>query len=382
MSANKWQGRIFLGRDDEQKQRYHWVGRFRTKKERDEEVARERVRIEEHGCDCDDCKAMGRKGVASTTAPKIGHQVDRYLADYRKKNRRSSHDTQTGRLARLKADHGDRAMDAFLRPELKDWIAAEGDYEDKDPVPVGHIPGIVSFYNWSIVDDEVEMPKGLSPARGLSEKRTKGRSEDKPPTEEEFQRLIDACAVHGDYEQMMRATFLFAAFQLARPSEIIEAKESDLDFTRKRFAKSRRLYRGEVDEPKTGKKLTALTKPAHEAIAPILPGDGGFILRNKSGDRLTYGSLHGYWEKVLIRAGLDFDFYLATKHYGVWYFWNVLGLDKQVIAAQAGWQESTVDDMLKVYGHGDVGALDKIDKAFENQPAAAQGLRVIQGGQR
>jgi hypothetical protein len=57
--------------------------------------------------------------------------------------------------------------------------------------------------------------------------------------------------------------------------------------------------------------------------------------------------------------------------------WTKVGLSKRAIAAQAGWEESTVDKMLKVYGHGEVGALDEIDAAFaEHVPA----LRALKGG--
>jgi integrase len=376
MTPNKWQGRIYLGLDEDGEQCYHWVGRFATRKARNEAVSDERTRIKAEGCDCTGCKMMGRQGIAISTLPTIGKQLDRYLADYGRRNRGSSLDTQTGRLTRLRADHGDRAIDALPRAELKDWLAGEGAWEGSDPVPASHVPAIVSFFNWTIDDDD--QPIGKSPARGLSE-RSRGRSDEAPPTEEEFTRLIEACSVHGDYAPMMRAAFLFPAYELARPSEVIEMKESDIDFKRMRISKSRRLYRGTVDEPKTGKKVIALTPPARDVIAPILPGDGSFVLRNKSGNRLTATTLHGYWQDVLIRADLDFDFYLATKHYGVWFFWTQLHLSERAIAAQAGWELSTVQKMLKTYGHGDVGALDEVDAAFANMP---KGLRLVEGGRQ
>lgn len=77
-------------------------------------------------------------------------------------------------------------------------------------------------------------------------------------------------------------------------------------------------------------------------------------------------TLSGYWGKVLARAGLAFDFYLATKHYAVHYLHATLGLPPRVIAEQMGWTLAGVLKLLAVYGHGDVGALDEIDKAFTN----------------
>lgn len=374
MSKNKWVGRVFLGRDDEGKQRYHYVGRFPTRRERNDAVAEARARIKREGCDCKDCKAMGRKGLAKQVVPTIGEQLERYLAAYGRRNRSSSLDTQETRLARFREDFGDRRVDDVTRAELEDWMLAQGAWAGEPPVPRSYMAGIVGFFNWTVKEDEVLT---RNPARGLSE-RSRGRADQPPPTEEEFEALIAACDVHGSYGPMMRAHFLFCAFTLWRPSESFELKESDIDFRRRRISKARRLYRGSVDEPKTGRKVTALPEPARNAIAPILPGDGGYVFRNKSGRRLQAPTHHGYWKQVLAKAGLDFDFYHATKHYGVHFMWTQLGLSERAIAAQAGWRLSTVTKMLETYGHGDLGALEEIDRAFADRPNV--GLRVIDGG--
>jgi hypothetical protein len=68
---------------------------------------------------------------------------------------------------------------------------------------------------------------------------------------------------------------------------------------------------------------------------------------------------------VLARGDLDFDFYLATKHWCVHYMHATLGLVPRVIAEQMGWTLTSVLKLLAVYGHGDVGALEEIDRAFE-----------------
>jgi Terminase large subunit, ATPase domain len=70
------------------------------------------------------------------------------------------------------------------------------------------------------------------------------------------------------------------------------------------------------------------------------------------------------WGKVTARAGLEFDFYLATKHFAVHYLYAELGLAPRVIAEQMGWSLAGVLKLLAVYGHGDVGALEEIDAAF------------------
>ena len=78
---------------------------------------------------------------------------------------------------------------------------------------------------------------------------------------------------------------------------------------------------------------------------------------------------------VLLRqADVDFDFYLATKHYCVHYMHATLGLPPRVIAEQMGWTLAGVLKLLAVYGHGDVGALDEIDRAFS---ATVSPLRAV-----
>ena len=42
-----------------------------------------------------------------------------------------------------------------------------------------------------------------------------------------------------------------------------------------------------------------------------------------------------------------------------------LGLPPRVIAEQMGWTLAGVLKLLGVYGHGDVGALEEIDRAFQ-----------------
>ena len=164
---------------------------------------------------------------------------------------------------------------------------------------------------------------------------------------------------------MMRSFLKFSAFMLMRPSEVYELEWADIDTDAMRLRKARRVYRGHVDEPKTGPKTIALTAPARDAIIG-LPRDGRLVFRSKMGKRLSASTMQRYWDLVLAKAELDFDLYHATKHYGVHYMWTKLGLSNRAIAAQAGWSLKTVDKMLAVYGHGDVGALEEVDAAFAN----------------
>jgi integrase len=79
----------------------------------------------------------------------------------------------------------------------------------------------------------------------------------------------------------------------------------------------RRLYDGEYDLPKSNRvRAIALLPQAREALE-ALPERDGLVFLSKRGLRLSQPTMSGYWSQVLARARRDFDFYLATKHYGV-----------------------------------------------------------------
>jgi integrase len=361
-----WVGRIPIGSEIDpetgrRKQKFHWVGRFPTKRERDEAVE----------------KAKAELATTRPEFPLVEEEVVAYLDWHREHFPKSIKQKEEG-LKRFRKDFGSRPVD-IPRDEIKDWAAAKGKWKkDKDgkarkPIPNTYLFSVSSFYTFVI--DEQDRPLDKNPARKLA-KQSPGRADTPPPTEEEFAVLLDATSALGDYAPTIRALFEFAAFTLMQPSELYALKWEHIDFTRNRIDKKFRVYRGEVADPKTGKKEIALTAPARAAIIN-LPRTSPYVFPSKTGRRMSASGMSGYWGKVLACAGLDFEFYLASKHYGVWFMHTKLELPDRVIAAQAGWKRSTVAKMIETYGHGEVGALDDVDEAFANY---APKLRAIQGG--
>jgi len=353
MSKKRWTGRLYLGRDTEGKQIFKWVGRFDTKRERDATVAKARFEHERGG---------------SPKLPTCDAYVDRYLADYERRNKYSSYMTQREHLKRFKADFASRSLD-IPRAEAKDWVNGEGRWEKA--VPMGYVSSVVSLYNWAI--DEDDLPLERNPFRKLG-KRSRGNADKAPPTKAQFQTLVNACSALGDYAPMMRAYFLFVTYTLMRPSEAFELQWTDIDFKNKTISKDRRLFRGDVDVPKTGKKVIALTPYALDAIAP-LSRDSKYVFRSKKGKRLSQPTVSQYWAIVTGKAGFHFAPYHATKHMGVHYMRRELGMSEAAIAAQAGWKTSTVRAMLDIYGHEEIGALAEVHAAFEDAPR----LAVVEG---
>ncbi|HEX2126142.1 MAG TPA: hypothetical protein VHF45_06230 [Thermoleophilaceae bacterium] len=123
-----------------------------------------------------------------------------------------------------------------------------------------------------------------------------------------------------------------------------------------------------MDLPKSNKpRRIALTPPARDALL-ALPRNRRLVFAAKRGGRLSQPTLSGYWGKA--RPGrARLRLLLATKHYCVHYMHATLGLEPRVIAEQMGWTLAGVLKLLAVYGHGDVGALEQIDRAFDRKVA-------------
>jgi integrase len=354
-----WTGRVYLGQDGDGKQLWHWVGRFERKRDRDDAVA----------------KARAAKPWAKDAAPDewtVDTWADRVLArmesgDLRTRGGRrykdSSIDTARSSLKTLRTEFGSRTLSSITRVEAEDWAAK---------VPPSKVPMAVTLFEHARLARLVDRNE----FERLS-KRSEGRRNERPPSEEEMVLLLDGCSALGnEYAPMMRAMLTFGAFTLMRPGELFALDWEDVDLSvgaNGRARVSRRLYRGRTDIPKSNRERTiTIVASAREALDSLLELDGyyphGLVFRNKTGGQLTEPTLTAYWKEVRARARVEHDFYLACKHYGVWYLKVVLGLPDAAIAAQAGWSERSVTKMVETYAHAvDERRLDEIDAAFQTQ---------------
>jgi integrase len=283
--------------------------------------------------------------------------AERFLARERKA---SSYDAARFGVRRFLADFGDPPLRSITRQEAMDCA---------DRVPPSSVAPVVTLLGAAVDAELVER----SPFRRLTH-RPRGRSDQHAPTADELSRLLDACTMHGWYAPTMRALITFGAYTGLRPGELFALEWADIDFDAVRVHVRRRVYKGKLDLPKSGRvRAVAMPPLARDALLGV-PREGALVFTSKRGKRLSAPTLSGYWGKVTARAGLEFDFYLATKHYAVHYLYATLGLPPRVIAEQMGWTLAGVLKLLAVYGHGDVGALDEIDRAFA---ANVRPLRVI-----
>jgi integrase len=350
MSSKKrrsWLGRVYLRRDEDGTQQYHYVGRFATKRERDDAVARARI---ERPWEREQSAAMLVADYVADVLERM--ESGALLTRQERRFKRSSVDAARSRLRGLAREFGDRPLDGISRHDAIRWA---------ELASAGVVADTVVLFNRA-VDEEL---LARNPFRGLG-RRAGSRAEDDPPTEEQMILLLEACSALGDYAPHMRALITFAAYTIMRPGELFALDwERHVDLDADEVHVRERVYKGEHDLPKSNRVRTiALLPQAREAII-ALPERSGFVFRSKRGRQLSQPTLSGYWAQVLARAGLDFDFYLATKHYGVHHMKVKMRLDNHDIAEQAGWSEAAVEDMVRNYAHTSMGALDRIKAAAE-----------------
>jgi integrase len=350
--AKTYTARLYLGLDADGREQYEWIGRFPTKRERDEAVMRRRIERE-----ADAAAARLPAGERTTCAEYAAEYLDRMEAGalLTKGDRRykaSSITTARTQLRRFTEDFGDRTLASIGRKEAVAWAERHG----RKPSAV---QAVNTLFNLAVDEEIIDR----NPWRGLMRK-PEGRRNQAPPTDDEFDRLVAACDVLGEYAPRMRAMLTVAAYSGMRPGELMALDWSSVDLPGLKITVSKRLYRQTIDLPKSNKvREIALLPPARDALL-TLPERQGYVFRGKQGLRLNAPLLSAYWREVQAAAGLRFDFYLASKHRCVHYMKVKLGLPNHIIAAQMGWSEGAVEKMVAVYAHADVGALDAIHAAF------------------
>lgn len=202
-------------------------------------------------------------------------------------------------------------------------------------------------------------------------KETDGRSKQTPPTPEEFAKLVESCDALGDYADEFRALLITGAYTGMRPGEMFALEWSDINFTDKSIHVWRNVYNGclQIGLKTSDEKTIYIPPPAYEMLKRKhnTRKDESWVFRTKTGKRLNDNRLTEYWNIVRERAGLDFDFYMATKHFCVHYLYTEMKLEPRLIAEQMGWKIGSVLKMLEIYGHGNVNARTQIQSAWEQR---------------
>lgn len=268
-----------------------------------------------------------------------------WLDGYRERVKLSSYDTAKASLAGFIEDFRGIPLSRVDEIRAERW-ARENRWR---------IPTVVTLFNAAVKARLVSR----NPFAGRSRKG-EGRKRMKPLTESEVRRLAQAAReTHG---QSLRALVLFLAYTGIRPGEAFALEWSDVDLERGRALIERRAYRGELDVPKSGRsRLIVVPPPARDAILP-LKGEG-IVFRAKRGGRLSQSGVAYYWQAIGAKFGRKVAPY-ELRHFAAHHLYVTMGLPARVVATQLGHDGPKLVETL--YGHGDVGALEEIDRAFSN----------------
>ncbi|MGH2955299.1 MAG: tyrosine-type recombinase/integrase [Thermoanaerobaculia bacterium] len=270
-----------------------------------------------------------------------------WLEGYRERVKASSHDTAAGALAKFTEDFRGIPLHRLDRIAAERW-ARENRWR---------VPAVTTMLNAAV---EAELIR-KNPFSGLTRKG-EGRRHTAPLDEAELHQFAAAALrVHGRYGQMMSSLILFLAHTGLRVGEAFALEWGDIDFEAMRVRVERRVYRGELDLPKPNRTHRAvLTPAARDALLP-LSRTGSLVFTAKRGGRLSQSALAWYWAPVAAAAGRRITPH-ELRHFAAHHLYVRLGLPARVVGAQLGHKGPKL--VTDLYGHGDVGALEEIDRAF------------------
>jgi integrase len=305
--------------------RYQMLGTFDTEREAKEAEA----------------KWLVRRGGGAGGGHERGSQFAAfYLEGYAARVKVSSLTTATTAINRWCEQFGTRRLSSIDATEAEQW-ARQNRWA---------VPPVVTMLNDAV-------GKGVTdrnPFKGLS-KKGPGRRYLDPLTVDQVEQLATVAEQHHGLGAFIR----FTAYSGMRVGEVCGLEWGDVDFDRMRIMVRRRVYRGDVDLPKSGRvRQIVLFPEARDALLTV-PRQGGRVFCAKRGGNLTASTLAYYWQAISAVFGPVDPHEL--RHFMGHHLYVTKGLPSRVVGAQLGDTPHMIEDL---YGHGDVGALEDIDRAI------------------
>ena len=173
--------------------------------------------------------------------------VDFWLEGYERRVKRSSYDTAISAIGRWKQSFGPRSLASLDETEAEEWARANR----------WAVPPVVTMLNDALRKRLIER----NPFKGLSHKGP-GRRDATPLTGAEIDDLATAALrLHG---QAIASFVTFTAYTGMRVGEVFAVEWPDIDFDRSRIRVARRVYRGQLDLPKSNRR--------RDIVLPHRPG--------------------------------------------------------------------------------------------------------------
>jgi integrase len=325
--------------------RYEWTGTYPTRREaRAAEAAA--MSVEE----------------TSVSPQTVGEYAETWLAGYEQRVKRSTYDRAAVAARRVAAHELATApIDAVPMAVADAFVKA---------YPAS-VQTAVTIFNHAIARGACR----VNPFRGLARKGS-GRKHLLPMTVDQVSELAEAArGAHVEpFSETLRALVIFAAYSGMRPGELHALEWRDIDRDANRVTVRRRLYQGRIDLPKANRVREIVLLPdATDALDTLPRKREGLVFRAKRGGQITEPLMSAsYWPPVRALFGRLVDFY-ELRHFCGHHLYVTLGLPARVVAAQLGHSSPRLVEDL--YGHGDVGALEEIDRAVGRSPARLSVVR-------
>ena len=260
---------------------------------------------------------------------------------------KSSNINREERTRRFAATYGDLPLDHVDDAIVAEWFAGGKNRSTAQ--------NLRTMYNDAGRPEAGRLVR-INPFSGLRLSRSRGNKDNQPPSVEQMAQLIDLAR---ELTTPSFADYLeFAGLTAMRPGEMdafafdeIDHENSEVDVRQQWNAKA-----GALTTPKYGRHRVSLVCDALDVLARAegYRSNGvPWVFPTLRGNHYTPSSRNHHWNRVRAAAGLgDMTLYLATRHYCAWRLYVVLGLPKEVVAAQLGHKDGgkLVEEL---YGHPD-----------------------------
>lgn len=283
----------------------------------------------------------------STHGPKTtgAEWIDFYLPAYAERVKASTlHHAEAG-LRCWRKSFGHRTLKSIDPTEAEEW-ARENAWA---------LPPVVTMLNYAVKRERLDR----NPFSGLT-KKGPGRKHNEPLTVADVDQL--AAAAGEKHGNNLRAFVLFTAYSGMRVGEVFALQWADIDFKANRIRVRRRLYRGQLDLPKSNKARDIVLLPEARDALLALDRSTEWVFVGKRGDRMSQSKLTYYWQKIETAFGRPVQPH-ELKHFCGHHLYVTMGMPDRVVAVQLGHNDGG-KLVRELYGHGDVGALDEIERTY------------------
>lgn len=274
-----------------------------------------------------------------------GEFIDFYLEGYAERVKDSTlHHAKAG-LACWRKEFGSRTLRSIDAQEAEEWARANR----------WAVPPVVTMFNYAVKRGQLDR----NVFSGLK-RRGPGRKHETPLSVAEVDKLADVAGrEHGEW---LRAFILFAAYTGMRVGELFALTWADIDFGRNRVMVKRRLYRGQLGLPKNNRTREVVLFPEARDALLLLDRSSEWVFVGKRGDQMSQSKLTYYWQKIEGGFGRKVTPH-ALRHFCGHHLYVTQKMRDFLVAEQLGHTDggTLIRDL---YGHGDHGALEEIEKLY------------------